>query len=95
MADSMLAALVAAGLDPEIYAAELAAAPARLAGHETDPRRCCEDCKRDLGLIASPACPTCDGLGRIEVQHPSWGARWCPEPYIEVQCPTCGRGDAA
>ena len=56
MADSMLAALAAAGLDPEIYAAELAAAPARLAGHEADPRRCCEDCKRDLGLIS----PTTD-----------------------------------
>lgn len=51
--------------------------------------------ERDPALIASPACPTCDGLGRIEVQHPSWGARWCPEPYIEVTCPTCGRGDAA
>ena len=75
MADSMRDALVAAGLDPEIYAAELAAAPARLAGHE--------------------ACATCDGLGCIEVEHPSWGARWCPEPYIEVQCPTCGRGGAA
>lgn len=56
MADSMRDALVAAGLDPEIYAAELAAAPARLAGHEADPRRCCEDCKRDLGLIS----PTTD-----------------------------------
>ena len=38
------------------YAAELAAAPARLAGHEADPRRCCDDCKRDLGLIS----PTTD-----------------------------------
>lgn len=56
MADSMRDALVAAGLDPEIYAAELAAAPARLAGHEADPRRCCDDCKRDLGLIS----PTTD-----------------------------------
>lgn len=27
--------------------------------------------ERDPALIASPACPTCDGLGRIEVQHPS------------------------
>ena len=56
MADSMRDALVAAGLDPEIYPAELAAAPARLAGHEADPRRCCDDCKRDLGLIS----PTTD-----------------------------------
>lgn len=51
MADSMLEALTAAGLDPAVYAAELAAAPARLDGHGGDPRECCEQCKRDLGLI--------------------------------------------
>lgn len=54
--DYMADALAAAGLDVGVYAAELAAAPARLAGHEADPRRCCEDCKRDLGLIS----PTTD-----------------------------------
>lgn len=66
MVDSMLAALVAAGLDPEIYAAELAAAPARLAG-PTCPT--CDgdggwDSRHDAGPDAWVPCPTCGGRGR-------------------------------
>lgn len=51
MADSMLEALTAAGLDPAVYETELAAAPARLAEHGGDPRECCDDCKRLLGMV--------------------------------------------
>lgn len=37
-------------------------------------------------------CRTCDGLGVIEVMHPSYGASWCPDPYEAIECPDC-RGD--
>lgn len=39
-------------------------------------------------------CPWCGGDKRVEIQHPSWGARDCPEAYIMVICPTCdGEGE--
>jgi len=39
-------------------------------------------------------CPTCGGEGSYETQHPRWGSRDCPEPYISVQCEDCeGEGE--
>lgn len=51
MTDHMAEALAAAGLDPAVYEAELAAV------HTPDPRECCEVCKRDLGLVGGEIIP--------------------------------------
>lgn len=38
-------------------------------------------------------CPKCDGEKRVEMMHPRWGTRDCPEAYVMAECPECeGKG---
>ena len=39
-------------------------------------------------------CPTCSGEKYIEVLHHAYGSHDCPEPWEDIQCPTCkGKGE--
>lgn len=47
-----------------------------------------------LTIRQTTTCTKCEGTGGFEKQHPSWGARDCPEAYIKVPCDLCdGAGD--
>ena len=35
-------------------------------------------------------CPDCEGTGYVEVRHPLYGSRGCPDPVLEVNCRRCG-----
>lgn len=34
-------------------------------------------------------CDYCDGEGKHEEKHPSWGSPFCPEAYVLVSCGEC------
>ena len=39
-------------------------------------------------------CHVCHGDKDIEVHHPAWGTRTCPEAFIRIECPRCdGTGE--
>jgi len=83
MTDYLPDALAAIGADPEVYRAELELASALAQAHGGDPRLCCDECKRLLGLLSGTPCPTCDGDGGHDSRHDSGPDAWVP-------CSTCG-----
>ena len=83
MTDHLPERLAALGADPEVYRAELDLASTLAQSHGGDPRTCCDECKRLLGLLSGTPCSTCDGDGGHDSRHDAGPDAWVP-------CPTCG-----
>lgn len=81
--DYMASAIVRDGLPGEVFRAELELVSALAQAHGGDPRLCCDECKRLLGLLSRVPCPTCDGDGGHDSRHDAGPDAWVP-------CPTCG-----
>lgn len=58
MTDHLPDLLAAIGADPEVYRAELDLASALAQVHGGDPRTCCDECKRVLGLLSTNPPPS-------------------------------------